>query len=1438
MAMVKFGLTLGKLLALPFREFVDQLSKLPDPADRLRAVLRKVAAGRYPAKQGMWAVASVLAGCEMRESLLQPLSLLVQLIISDRESSSDPEVAGELRVALRQMEEKLLSRRFKVERTQRVGLSAEVDRARAELALHSGDLIEAEALLRDALDKYERLQHCLGAAVTALDLARVTREHRKDAKAAVEYLIQAADNARKQPRAADEDAIRVREAVIDALLIHARDMYYVADDPESTVRLTRRATELAPDAGAAWQLLGFAQSRLQNYEAAAQAYERLAELDPTEKTSARTNLGAALLQLGKEDGALAALEESLKLRPKEVSPLFMRGQLRERAGDLNGAVADLEATLDLIEADKPPENQEGAWATRHYREHWTMWLQSYDRLMSIHRRRGEFDALKAAIERLKHTGDDFLSAMGHRLAGDLARETGRLDEARREYDLALQSFEKDAEAREARGMLAAETGDVRAALEDFTLLASENAERAIDALKALAERFPHEPLILRWLGFAYRNLGDSENAEANLDAYLTGHPDDGEARRWLGLSLISAKEQQPQIDEQRCLRGLDELAGAAKQGDGEARTSLLWVIDRLMLDASFIDAHLVKACVILDVLPGLEDLIRRLEPARRGNRASEKRAIAFRKCIALAGQLGLPCYAAYLHALLSDLEFVRERTQAALDHLREAQSLMRLVGVPRSADLLLQYEEVKQEDVRSVGLELEHLHIYGKAHNAVELVENLSARLAASWGGTDRKLGNIASILTYVETISPMDALEIVQTLRDSDRLEDAFAVLDHVEKVRGGRLSKWKRGRLLLTRGTLFAAGGDLREAIEATIKAGRLLGAGGWIAALNVASCVLAGGLHTEALEVLDRIDIDRVARSDYDRFGYWELRASALEGCDRLQEAFDAARRAVDMLESHREGLKDLDMRSFWAAQRQTIDTYGLAVRIAAAISQPRDAFELTEKSRSRLFVDEMAIGRRIADEEGQQLERQVRQLEEKQDILRGVADGRPDPPQPDALRRLRELDPKLELLRVNNKGVEFIDKKDLDREQRRAEHLLEDLREKLGRFRIRTAKRLFGDVIGYEACCKLLADVGGCALIEMVVKEHDTLALLVRPGRDEPGMRPTLRGVDVEAWTRKFVQRTANPVVGTVAGEPDMSPIADLLALIEEETCPGEVICIVPHGPLHRLPFHALRLSSGYLLERNPVVYAPSASVLAQILRQHKTHAATAAIVAGDTRGDLPHAEREALAVADLLSVEPLAPRQATRRGLCALLRDAHDLRILHLACHGYFDPQDALSSGILMADDDAGRPAVLSARDLLQIEFHPDLVALSACDSGLSEITPGDEQMGLNRALLAGGARSVLSSLWRVNDLSTGLLMLDFYRGWLTGLSKADALRRAQIRLMKLTRRDVYDALNSGRAGRLRDGETAPMQQDPGGVGDLVYASPAYWAAFTLVGDWR
>jgi tetratricopeptide (TPR) repeat protein len=185
--------------------------------------------------------------------------------------------------------------------------------------------------------------------------------------------------------------------------------------------------------------------------------------------------------------------------------------------------------------------------------------------------------------------------------------------------------------------------------------------------------------------------------------------------------------------------------------------------------------------------------------------------------------------------------------------------------------------------------------------------------------------------------------------------------------------------------------------------------------------------------------------------------------------------------------------------------------------------------------------------------------------------------------------------------------------------------------------------------------------------------------------------------------------------------------------------------------------------------------------------------------------LPGARAEAESIAKVLGVSPILGADATRARVRALMPSA---RIIHLATHGiaYSDPHFSRRSFVAFSDDSLGR-GTLEAGEILAdstLRLRADLVVLSACQTALGGATRVEGTIGLQRAFLARGARSLLVSQWSVPDPATAMLMEAFYAAWFdpTGDGdKAAALRTAQVKVRSVP----------------------------------AYRDPYYWAAFQLVG---
>ena len=156
------------------------------------------------------------------------------------------------------------------------------------------------------------------------------------------------------------------------------------------------------------------------------------------------------------------------------------------------------------------------------------------------------------------------------------------------------------------------------------------------------------------------------------------------------------------------------------------------------------------------------------------------------------------------------------------------------------------------------------------------------------------------------------------------------------------------------------------------------------------------------------------------------------------------------------------------------------------------------------------------------------------------------------------------------------------------------------------------------------------------------------------------------------------------------------------------------------------------------------------------------------------------------------------RQANQR----LNRDHLNYSLVHFATHGVVDENSPELSRIFLQSDSESEDGNLFAGEIYNLKLNADLVALSACQTGLGKISKGEGVIGLSRALVYAGAKNIVVSFWSVADESTAKLMTDFYKQLLENpnVNYSEDLRKAKLDLMK--------------------GE---------------YAAPYYWAPFILIG---
>jgi CHAT domain-containing protein len=248
---------------------------------------------------------------------------------------------------------------------------------------------------------------------------------------------------------------------------------------------------------------------------------------------------------------------------------------------------------------------------------------------------------------------------------------------------------------------------------------------------------------------------------------------------------------------------------------------------------------------------------------------------------------------------------------------------------------------------------------------------------------------------------------------------------------------------------------------------------------------------------------------------------------------------------------------------------------------------------------------------------------------------------------------------------------------------------------------------------------------------------------------------------------------------------------LLAPLWSELSAASSLIIVPHGPLHRLPFHALEVDGRPVIDTHAVSYAPSAAVL-RFCRNRRPPQQAAPLLVGVPDDRIARVGDELRAVAALFpDAKSLIGESAT---VDQLRHYAPQCGWLHLATHGLFRSEAPLLSGLQLAD------RWLTVQDIYDLSLNVSLVTISACESGLSGVTGGDDLVGLVRGFLYAGAASMLASLWMVDDEAMARLMTEFYRVWQSGVPKARALQQVQRAFWK------------------------------------EYQHPFYWAPLTLIGN--
>ena len=293
-------------------------------------------------------------------------------------------------------------------------------------------------------------------------------------------------------------------------------------------------------------------------------------------------------------------------------------------------------------------------------------------------------------------------------------------------------------------------------------------------------------------------------------------------------------------------------------------------------------------------------------------------------------------------------------------------------------------------------------------------------------------------------------------------------------------------------------------------------------------------------------------------------------------------------------------------------------------------------------------------------------------------------------------------------------------------------------------------------------------------------------------------------DDQTSTTRDDDQTSEPIQGTT---DLLQPLYDVALGPIEDLLDGDELIVVPDGALSKAPWAALSET----LRIRTVPSLTSLKVITDSPSGH--HSKSGALLVGDpclekvtdkqgkpVYDPLKYARMEVEMIGEILKSQTLTGEDATKE---AVLQRIASVALVHIAAHGRKETGE-----IVLAPDprwESKTPTeedyILKMSDIQAVKLRARLVVLSCCHSGQGKVS-SEGVVGMARAFLFAGARSVLATLWAIDDEATMMFMKSFYQQLASGESASVALQRAMKCL-----RDSHD-----------------------------YSAPKYWAPFVLMGD--
>ena len=519
-------------------------------------------------------------------------------------------------------------------------------------------------------------------------------------------------------------------------------------------------------------------------------------------------------------------------------------------------------------------------------------------------------------------------------------------------------------------------------------------------------------------------------------------------------------------------------------------------------------------------------------------------------------------------------------------------------------------------------------------------------------------------------------------------------------------------------------------------------------------------------------------------YDPFDEWHFTASVgqeLMDLGRDTEALAYFEEAIGMVEKLRQGLVPSEQAMAQAASAHSTKQLFDSTIDLLFKRDPRKAFQIHELARARAFLSILAesnVHLRNGLSSSEQ-ERETAQFARIAAIQKELW----QPRQTEALQKQKAA------------------------ELESAENDLESLRLEIRGSNPKLAAVQYPKPLGIEQIQREVLKAG-TTLIEYSLGTERSFVWAVTRERSISAILPPAK--EIEKLVSAFRRSLSASVSGLTARQSEnevarmSAQLYDkLLKPVERMLAPNQSLIIVPDGVLYYVPFEALSASgrAGFLMERFPIAYAPSATSLAAGESNPRPTGSKLLFAMGDpvyaargTSGQrgpslspLPYTRDEIMGISSLFPKEQSTIYLGTGAREEAVKTEALDkYKYIHFATHGIMDEKHPGRSGLALSPSAGMEDGILQVNEIVGLRLNADLVTLSACGTGLGELAEGEGMLGLVRTFLYAGASSVAVSLWSVNDAATATMMKDFYKGLSRGVSPNAALRQAKLSMLRQT----------------------------------------------------